>query len=59
MPVIVPRDKEDFWLDPKNQDYDGLLAMLEPYPSDEMDYYRVSQRVNSPVFNSPENVEPL
>ena len=59
MPVIVPRDKEDYWLDPKNEDYEGLIAMLKPYPPREMDYYRVSPRVNSPAFNLPENVEPL
>jgi hypothetical protein len=29
MPVIVPRDNEDFWPDPKNEDYDVLLASAE------------------------------
>jgi putative SOS response-associated peptidase YedK len=58
MPVIVPRDKEDFWLNPRNEDWEGLQAMLKPYPSEEMEYYRVSTKVNSVAYNSPENITP-
>ena len=36
-----------------------VLAAMKPYPSDEMEYYRVSPRVNSTAFNGPENVEPV
>jgi putative SOS response-associated peptidase YedK len=59
MPVILPRDKEDFWLDPANEDKERLLALLKPYPFEEMVAYEVSTEVNSPQFNSPENVQPM
>jgi putative SOS response-associated peptidase YedK len=59
MPVIMPRDKEDFWLDPKNGDFDGLLSVLRPYPPDELECYRVSSRINSPAYDSPENLTPV
>jgi putative SOS response-associated peptidase YedK len=48
MPVIIPRDKEDLWLDPHVQDRDALLKLLVPYPSMEMEMYEVSPAVNSP-----------
>jgi putative SOS response-associated peptidase YedK len=57
MAVIVPTHGENFWLDPNNEDYEGLLSLLKPYPSEGMAYYRVSPRVNSPAFDSPENVD--
>lgn len=59
MPVIMPRDKEDFWLDPKNGDFDGLLSVLRPCPPDELECYRVSSRINSPAYDSPENLTPV
>jgi putative SOS response-associated peptidase YedK len=36
MPVIVPKDREAFWIDPDNHHQKELLSMLKPYPSDEM-----------------------
>jgi putative SOS response-associated peptidase YedK len=36
MPVIVPKDKEAFWINPGVQDQEALLSLLVPYPSDEM-----------------------
>jgi len=59
MPVIVARDKEDFWLDPQNKELAGLQKLLTPYPSEEMEYYRVSTNVNSVAYNSPENIRPI
>ncbi len=58
MPVIVPEQKMDIWLDPGCQDYEALKAILCPYPSEEMDMYRVSTVVNSPKFDSDENILP-
>lgn len=37
MPVILPKELEDLWLDPDNQDHRRLLDLLRPYPTDEMD----------------------
>jgi putative SOS response-associated peptidase YedK len=59
MPVILPRDKEDMWLDPANEDKEQLLSVLKPYPADQMLVYEVSTDVNSPLFNSPANIRPL
>jgi|WetSurSiteA1Bulk_404760.scaffolds.fasta_scaffold01444_3 putative SOS response-associated peptidase YedK len=59
MPVIVPRYKEDIWLDPEIEDVELLKDFLRPFPSEEMVLTRVSDRVNSPRFNSPENINPL
>jgi putative SOS response-associated peptidase YedK len=33
MPVILPKDKEAYWMDPQNQDQKGLISILKPYPS--------------------------
>jgi putative SOS response-associated peptidase YedK len=36
MPVIVRKELEGFWIDPGNNNKEGLLAVLKPYPSEEM-----------------------
>ncbi len=36
MPVIVPKDKEALWLDPRVQNPKEPLSVLKPYPTDEM-----------------------
>jgi putative SOS response-associated peptidase YedK len=54
MPVIIPRQDEDLWLNPETKD-PGLL--LKPYPAEEMEAYPVSKRVNSPKNNSPLCIE--
>ena len=59
MPVILPRDKEDIWLNPALEDKEELLAALKPYPPEEMEAYEVSTKVNSPQYNSPVNIQPL
>ena len=58
MPVILPLESRDPWLDPKNRDTEKLLSLLQPYESGEIEFYTVSSKVNSPSFNSKENVEP-
>jgi putative SOS response-associated peptidase YedK len=57
MPVILPRDREDRWLDISIQP-DEAMAMLTPFPSDEMEAYPVSTMVNSPKNNSAECITP-
>ncbi|MBA4372706.1 MAG: hypothetical protein C0402_07550 [Thermodesulfovibrio sp.] len=59
MPVIIPKDQEDAWLNPGLNDEKRLLAMLRPYPSENMEFYEVSGRLNSPRYNSPDTVKPL
>jgi putative SOS response-associated peptidase YedK len=59
MPVIIPRDKEDLWLNPSTEDIDVLMALLRSYPSEEMETRIVSDRVNSPRVNAPDNIRPV
>ncbi len=49
MPVIVPKDRQAFWIDPDNHHQDGLLSLLKPYPADEM---RMSE-VDAKTFQGP------
>ena len=37
MPVIMPKEREGFWLDPGNGNLRGLLSLLKPYPPEEME----------------------
>jgi putative SOS response-associated peptidase YedK len=59
MPVILDRSQFDEWLDPKNIDLDALEALLVPAPDDAIECYPISTRVNRPVNNFPELLEPL
>jgi putative SOS response-associated peptidase YedK len=58
MPVIIPADQEDTWLDPTVDDSARLLALLEPYPADEMETCEVSRIVNSVANDSPQCLLP-
>lgn len=59
MPVITHEDKRDLWLDPEVKVKSDLLSLLKSYPSEEMEFYEASKRVNSPRNNSPENIDPV
>jgi putative SOS response-associated peptidase YedK len=59
MPVILSKEDQRAWLDPANQDALPLVALLQPYPSDEMQAYAVSPLVNSPRNNSAECIKPV
>jgi len=52
MPVILDREAEDVWLDPLVLDTVRLLPLLKPYPPEQMEFYPVSQIVNSPANDS-------
>src|ERR1039457_4982602 len=59
MPVILTRDAEAAWLDPKTQEPEKLLPLLKQYPPDEMEFYTVSRDVNSPAVDKASNIEPI
>lgn len=59
MPVIVPSDKEDLWIAPEVEDAERLQGCLIPFPSEERVLTRVSDRVNSPVYDAPVNIKPF
>jgi putative SOS response-associated peptidase YedK len=46
MPVILPDDAYDLWLDPGFQKTDALCDLLKPFASNLMRRYEVSSRVN-------------
>ena len=54
MPVILPRDLEEFWLDANVDDPVALGSVLIPYPGCETEVYEVSSLVNSAANDVPE-----
>jgi putative SOS response-associated peptidase YedK len=59
MPVIISKDAREEWLDPAMDDKEELLKLLMPYDPTEMETYDVSTKVNSPAYNSIENIMPV
>lgn len=59
MPVIVPKDAYDLWLDRDVTDPAAVQPILRPYPATAMKAYPVSTRVNSPRLDEPSLIEPL
>ena len=59
MPVILPGDAEDMWINPATEDKEALVGILKPYPSEEMEAYEVSTNVNFPQHNTSSNLKPL
>jgi putative SOS response-associated peptidase YedK len=45
MPVILPRDKEQLWIDPEVEDPHFLQSLLEPYPADLMQMTKVEGKL--------------
>ena len=58
MPVILPREMEQFWLDRDVQDSAALENALISLPSELMKTYQVSTLVNSPRNNGPDILAP-
>ena len=58
MPVIVPREAEERWLDPTVEDPHKVLPLLQPYPAGELEAYAVSTVVNSPRNDVAACIEP-
>ena len=54
MPVILPRELEEFWLDGSVDDSGTLASVLSSYAADEMEAYEVLTLVNSAANNDPE-----
>ncbi len=56
MPVILTKDAEGVWLDPKS-DPQQLLPLLIPYDNDALTTHEVSPLVNSPANDAPRLIE--
>lgn len=59
MPVILPPESWDAWLDPANTDADELAKLLVPAPDDLLMAWPVDSAVGNVRNNRPELVEPL
>lgn len=59
MPVILPEEKEDAWLDQELQDSRILQSFLVPYKSSDMVVYPVSSDVNRTDRNNEDLIKPL
>jgi len=58
MPVIVPPEAFDFWLDPK-VDAEMAMAVIQPAKDALLECYEVSSAVNRTANDSPKLLEPL
>jgi len=47
MPVIVPPDKYELWLDPDVTDFNAIRDILKPYDPDQMRRYPVNTKLNN------------
>ena len=57
MPAILLEKDETAWLSPHNS-VDGLLAMLQPFPAEQMGLYTVSPMIDSQQLDLPSMVKP-
>ncbi len=54
MPVILPPDARELWLDPRIDDPARLSALLRPYAGGDLEAFSVSTLVNSPANDCPD-----
>lgn len=59
MPVLLPREAWDDWLDPAVDDRTYLLSLLEPPPDDVLEMVPISTRVNNVRNDGPELLTPV
>ncbi len=59
MPVIVPPEAFDFWLDSRNVDANTAAALIAPAPEDLLEVHQVSPAVNSVANDTPDLIEPV
>ncbi len=59
MPIILPEEHWDLWLNSANQDKQALQSLLAQYPHEEMTAWQVGTMVNSPKHNNVECIKQL
>ena len=59
MPVVLPKELEEFWLDASVEDAPTLTGIMASYPAGAMEAFEVSRLVNSVANDAPEVVAPL
>ena len=58
MPVILPPETHDAWLDWESAGGQGLRELLAPYPVDRRAMYEVSKLVNNVKNDTPGVITP-
>ncbi len=59
MPVVVPREAFDLWLDTTNVDAKTAEALIRPAPESLLEVYAVSTDVNRTANDNPKLIEPF
>jgi putative SOS response-associated peptidase YedK len=59
MPVIVPQEKYEVWLDPDITDFETIRDILKPYDPAQMHRYPVSTRLNNSKNDDAEPAMPV
>jgi putative SOS response-associated peptidase YedK len=59
MPAIIPKDKQDLWLNPDEFALDILSGLLKPYPLEKMEMHEVSSKVNFSKYDYPDAIKPV
>lgn len=59
MPVILPREAHDLWLDYKMMDTSKVMGLLKPYPAAQMKAYEVSTKVNNARNEGADLIQPV
>jgi putative SOS response-associated peptidase YedK len=59
MPVILPKEQEDTWLNPDITEPEHLLPLLQPFPAQEMESWRVGDAARNWRNDSPELIQPV
>lgn len=58
MPVILDEKEEQAWLNPDMTEINEIQQYMRPYPSDQMEAYSISTRVNSPTVDDKTLITP-
>ncbi|MFG6118835.1 MULTISPECIES: SOS response-associated peptidase [Thalassobacillus] len=59
MPVILPKEKQDEWIEPVKWGADEAAGFLEQLQMEDLDAYDVSDFVNSPKNEGPQCIQSL
>jgi len=59
MPIILPKDREDEWIHPYNQNPRAAYEFLEAIEMEELTAYTVDRYVNKAINNDPQCIEPV
>ncbi|MEQ6375674.1 SOS response-associated peptidase [Bacillaceae bacterium S4-13-56] len=59
MPIILPKEKEDWWLDPQPQDASYMVEGIRQLEMEDLEAYPVSMQVNNAKNDLPDCIVPL